>query len=232
MVSHCHISVAKNTLLKIEDKIPWKVNKLAYTFGSIAPDINCVYPVHTINSTLKRFRRKLVRVINSSNNLVRSFTLGVIMHYICDYFSLMHNNSNHDIRHRIYEKSMTKHLKNHRLFLNYSDKELEIKWNNIENAIINSTFNANTDDAGSFVERLANDQYENINTILNMMLSMHTEYITEAEPNSKVTTSESIKWFTDNTRMQIDLAYACKVCEHIGKMITNPYCEYTRVVTA
>ena len=72
MFKICHIWVAGKTLDSIQSKVDWKINRAAYLFGSVAPDINYVYPVHTFNSTFNRFKKKIKRAEKSNTNIIKS----------------------------------------------------------------------------------------------------------------------------------------------------------------
>lgn len=106
MIKRVHLMIAKELI----DENTRKIDKMAYLFGSIAPDINCIYPMHTYNKTKKRFKRKFRRFIRSRHSVIRSFTAGVLTHYICDYFCYAHNREKVDVWHAMYERNMEKYI--------------------------------------------------------------------------------------------------------------------------
>lgn len=107
-----HINIASYIYDKhnLKDK---GIYRLQYLFGSIAPDLNCVYPAHRLSTTERRFSKRLDRVNNINNKMIKSFTLGVITHYICDYFCIAHNNESLGIKHKAYETGLWKEFKEH-----------------------------------------------------------------------------------------------------------------------
>ena len=132
MLKASHIIVADKILQDVQCQMNWRVNRTAYLFGSIAPDLNCIYPAHSITATIKRFRKKLNRVNKSESTIIKSFTLGVIMHYICDYFCYAHNRRMPDPKHSIYERLLKKHIKNHEEQLGEVPDSLINQWNEIK----------------------------------------------------------------------------------------------------
>lgn len=87
------------------------VLKAAFLFGSIAPDLNCVYPAHRLSTTEKRFMTRLLFVKKFRNTVLRSFVMGIITHYICDYFCFAHNHETLGLPHKKYETGLYQEFK-------------------------------------------------------------------------------------------------------------------------
>lgn len=83
--------------------------------GSVAPDLRCVLPSHRITTTGKRFIRRLYKVKNFKSGYRRSFWMGVILHYVCDYFCLAHNSDKikSGLGHTMYETELNRFIKEH-----------------------------------------------------------------------------------------------------------------------
>ena len=84
------------------------INRLAYLLGSISPDINCVYPAHRIKTTFKRYKLRIKLESLIHNQVLKSYLLGIITHYTCDYFCYAHNNESAGYHHKRYEKELIK----------------------------------------------------------------------------------------------------------------------------
>lgn len=214
MLKTSHLKVADNTLNIIQSKINWKINRKAYLFGSIAPDFNCVFPTHTIKGTFKRFKHKLYRMENSGSNLVKSFTLGVITHYICDYFCYAHNLSHPNPKHALYERYMREHIEMHNKLVNLECEKLEEQWKNIQEHIIESSNNNNNID--NILESITNGGFDHIEYIMELVDNMHSEYIN----NTK--NLDAKKWYYSLDKIELDLEYATFMCEKIAMLILNP----------
>lgn len=80
--------------------------------GSVAPDVKCIFPKHRIDVTKYRFIKRIERV-EKCRGFIRAFWIGVVFHYICDYFCLAHNSLSikPGFEHTCYELSLNKELK-------------------------------------------------------------------------------------------------------------------------
>lgn len=107
-----HLEIG-NKILDTEVLDSSKINRAAYLFGNVAPDFNCVYPAHRLKTTEKRFMKRLKRMEKASTSIVRSFTLGVITHYICDYFCYAHNIESLGVPHKKYETNLYNYYEAH-----------------------------------------------------------------------------------------------------------------------
>lgn len=105
-----HLEIARRALDKNKDT-KYRVYKAVYLIGSIAPDINVVFPKHCIQFTLKRLSKRLKLIDKTSSNLIKSFFVGVVTHYICDYFCYVHNIKYNGSKHITYEKLVAKKVR-------------------------------------------------------------------------------------------------------------------------
>lgn len=229
MLKVTHIAIAKRTLAYIEKTCKVRLNKTAYLFGSIAPDINCVYPTHTVDNTLKRFKKRILRVDNSSNNLIISFTLGVITHYICDYFCYAHNLKRVDPMHAVYERLLREHIKLHEKSISIScGDELTEQWEMIKEHIAES-ISSNKDEEiteerlGKVIEAVHYRSADHIEYIIETLMDMHKTYMEESE------SFEIDKWYKQKIRMIHDEQYSEFMCNRILTLILNPNIELQRI---
>lgn len=124
-----HVSLARHiTGQEIEIR-----HKAAFKMGSIVPDLvpSFITKKHEINETFNIVEKKMEKVVNSYDSskgltLIRTKDLGVITHYIADYFTFPHNKeypgSLKD--HVIYEKELKHEL---RTFIRSIDVDMPIE---------------------------------------------------------------------------------------------------------
>lgn len=220
-----HIIVANEVLDTIQGSIDWKISKRAYLFGSIAPDINCVYPAHTINATYNRFRKRLNRMDKSSSIMIKSFTLGVITHYICDYFCYAHNIYKLDTKHHVYEKIMKQHLAKHDGILTDTNSELYKQWNEMKQHIVESMYTS--EDGESVSDKIGNisiNGADHIKYILELTNTMHESYI------EKTRSIDEARWYTSLEKMRNDVEYSAFMCKGIAMLLLNPSKELGCIV--
>ena len=102
-----HLDVGERILEKLKiDGYGGYLNSRAFLLGNISPDLNCVYPAHRLTTTEKRLYRKLKVAFDIDIKMIRSFTLGVITHYVCDYFTFAHAAEKIGMKHKTYESSL------------------------------------------------------------------------------------------------------------------------------
>lgn len=213
MTAAAHIKVASKTLKDVEDKLTWKINKKAYLFGSIAPDVNCAFPLHTINNTLNRFEKRLERIDKSNSNIIKSFTLGVVTHYICDYFCYAHTMDLYGLKHWIYEKVMRKHLKNHAENIQNLTDSLEFKWESIQSHV-------NVEEIQRYTKVCTE---VHVNYIIDILTGMHNEYLNTIDSNIDK------EWFKSLKQMDEDIQYATFMCRRIASLILDLGLENMRL---
>ena len=109
-------------------------NKKAYLLGSMAPDLNCIYPAHRLDTTKKRFCTHVKRVDNGLSGVIKSFELGVITHYICDYFCYAHSIESIGPKHVMYENLLKKYFMEYKqdALQGIERKELHNIWNRLK----------------------------------------------------------------------------------------------------
>lgn len=105
-----HFQIGQAIYEKLNTEQEHKINRIAYLFGNVAPDFNCVYPAHRVTTTKRAYKRHLKRIEKTKSKIIRSFTLGMITHYTCDYFCYAHNNESLGARHKKYETGLFRHF--------------------------------------------------------------------------------------------------------------------------
>ena len=91
----------------------FKINRTAYIIGNMLPDINCIYPAHRLSTTENKMYKKLVKIDNTDNYIIKSLKLGIINHYICDYFCYAHVIESIGMKHKRYETNLYKYYTEH-----------------------------------------------------------------------------------------------------------------------
>lgn len=184
----------------------FNVNRIAYLFGTIAPDLNCIYPAHRLKTTEDRFYKRLRRVDKASTDLVKSFTLGVITHYICDYFCFAHNIESLGIPHREYESNLYKHYESHLSEMtdsydNLLNHWLHFKQESQEKCLVDNSLNSEA----------------HADFIMNQLKNMNELYMSSASLSKKD------DWTTKVEQMQKDIEYATFMIEHLLGMVLEPF---------
>lgn len=207
-----HINIALNTLESIQEQVEYKINKPAYLLGSIAPDLNVAIPTHNIKSTIKRFRKRIELVEKLNPGIIQSFTLGIVMHYICDYFCYAHNINKIVPGHAVYEIYLQKHI----------NKQMEL----IETAETIDTLsnlyghiNETIEIEGNYqktMEKLAVENVEHIDSLVHILVEMNKIYL---EISNKQTRD---RWELGGVRIEIDTFFASMMCENIAiELLSN-----------
>lgn len=148
-------------------------------------------PPHRLVNTEKRFYNKLLRLSNTSNNLIKSFTLGVITHYICDYFCYAHNIKSLGIKHRKYENNLFKYYKEH-------INELENSYENIKDVLKENT-----------QKILLNNKDKHFDLILEQIKYMNNYYM------KKAGTLIDNNWIYKLTQLQLDNQFSTFMVEYV-----------------
>lgn len=181
------------------------VNKTAYLLGNIAPDLNCIYPAHRVKTTEKRFYKRLLRIDNTSINMLRSFTLGVVTHYVCDYFCYAHNMESIGLRHKEYETNLYKYYKSH--------KDEIYEHNNLLKEIWEQHIEKCREDVVRDNELTTSEHCE---FILEQVKLMNATYM------NKVNKELSDGWTVRKKQMHMDMEYATFMVEKITDLILEP----------
>lgn len=220
MLKVSHMRIARETLNKIESHIDWKINRKAYILGSIIPDLNCAFPTHTINNTLNRFRKRLIRMDNTGSNFIKSFTLGIITHYICDYFCYAHNLNFPNPKHAVYERVMRAHIRKHEEVIGNWGDDLVKQWELIkEHTIVLIKENDNINSIEDTILRIQYDSKDHVEYIIDTVKDMHKKYI------SQTIDLDALSWYKSLNKIQLDIDYATFMCERIALLILAPNIE-------
>lgn len=205
MTRTAHIAVGKMALEHTSLKTDLEVYRRIYLFGCIAPDINFIYPLHNIQCTPKRFMKRIERMKKIKSKVIRSFTLGVIMHYICDYFTLAHNNSSYGPKHTIYERLMSHKVKTEEITFDSDMKTIEDFWNQAVSQY----------ESGESCEfdKLVETQSLQSSDIFELVKNMNRQYL------KYVRDKANENWCTDKTQMRTDLDWSLFMCERVGELV-------------
>lgn len=223
MIAPAHIKIGKKALEETSINKDYEIYRKVYLFGCIAPDINFIYPLHNIQCTPKRFIKRIERMGKIKSKVIRSFTLGVIMHYICDYFCLAHNNQSYGAKHTLYERLMSHKLTIHEASMDNLDKTLEDYWR----VAIEKYENGGICDIDRIIEEQETQRINRINKVVEMaslhklssidifklVKNMNEQYIDYVKSQAKN------NWFTDVSQMQTDLNWSLFMCERIGELV-------------
>jgi hypothetical protein len=182
-----------------------KINRIAYLFGNVAPDLNCVYPAHRLKTTEKRFYNRLMRIDKSNFTWMKSFTLGVVTHYVCDYFCYAHNIESIGIKHKAYETNLWQYYNSHLAEIEKDKSGLNDLWNKL----LIKSHNNNVEN-----DELTNETH--CNMILDTVKLMNKTYMTNSNDASDK------DWMNKKNQMKLDLEYATFMIEQITNLITQP----------
>jgi len=112
MITNTHILFSKVLYENCLEDLNFKLDRYKFMYGNIKPDIFCNYfkDNHTIKGSIEIVKEHSQKLINGNNNISRfSVELGVICHYVCDYFCIYHTDeyaNNNIFKHIIYEKKL------------------------------------------------------------------------------------------------------------------------------
>lgn len=210
-----HIMIGKELLnsTKLKDL---NVNKVAYLIGSIAPDLNCVYPAHRLTTTEHRFYKRLERIFRTNSLMIKSFTLGVITHYICDYFCYAHNIESIGFKHKEYEKGLYKYYLTHQNMLKTAENNIKLDSNQL---------------------KIHNNMKNYCNNIILQLKRINNQYIKEAYNYDNIhsvkgkirksITDKSEFWTQRKDQMQLDIRYAFDTSRIVMWLVANQLISQT-----
>lgn len=201
-----HISIGKKVL---ESDIidTFKVNKAAYLIGNIAPDLNCIYPAHRLKSTEKRFYRRLRKMDSSCSPIIKSFVLGVITHYICDYFCFAHNNKSLGALHRKYESNLYEYYNAH-------FDEMDCSFDRMMNAwLLFKDKSRHKYEVDSTLDSKAHCEF-----IIEQVKDMNKLYLNGVSLNNK-----GRNWTVDVSQMSKDIKYSYFMIINTLPLILEPF---------
>lgn len=111
-----HGKIGKLLAEELINKGYTEINKGKFVWGCIMPDIVLSYRIsfHTKKENMEDVKEIISMIIDNNNNLIEnniSIKLGVMVHYLCDFFTYTHNeNYNRNlICHELYEQ--VQHIK-------------------------------------------------------------------------------------------------------------------------
>lgn len=200
-----HIAVAMKTYKDIESINKSRlIYEIAYAIGSIAPDLNCMYPAHRLHDTCKRFQRKVEKLDRQGDRrgdnrgtILRAFRLGTLTHYICDYCCYAHSNESTGRIHIKYEMGLFKRF----LRTRGNRAVAGIDWHNIEERV---------------GRRIGNEKNEHPNKVM--------AYLEEVDRVYRAA-SERLHihgdWINSIEQWDIDICYAFEVSRKILPMIDD-----------
>lgn len=180
--------------------------KIPFLIGNIAPDINCVYPAHRLNTTEKRFYKKLKFTASTDSLLMKSFILGIITHYICDYFCYAHNNESLGVKHKKYETNLWNYYKAHLSELEETPNKIRKLW--IKNKRISIDNNCVSTSLST------EDQCK---MIFEQLKRMNTEYMQHTE------VSKRFNWEHAERQLRYDMQYIIFMAKNIDSLIMEPF---------
>lgn len=107
-----HIRIALRVMQDNNIKMS-TAEKWALKIGSVAPDIYIFIKWHKACSTIKNIMYHFKTVENTKRRLIYFFQVGIITHYICDYYCKAHNYlpMMPFIKHWAYEKRLGRYIK-------------------------------------------------------------------------------------------------------------------------
>jgi len=96
-----HFSIAKRMCAKIKG-LGFHLNEKAFLFGNIFPDLihSYIWCRHEYHNSRGYIRKKIENL--KKRPFFFSFQLGIVTHYICDYFCYPHSS--------VYDKGMVQHI--------------------------------------------------------------------------------------------------------------------------
>ncbi|MEQ8174235.1 MAG: zinc dependent phospholipase C family protein [Syntrophomonadaceae bacterium] len=121
MLSQTHWLIGDTVAHIASEQIPGRINKLAFCWGSVLPDLVRPYSLipHTINGSEALLTKLLnqTELIQSKGVWTLSMHLGIISHLVSDYFCLAHNETSLEalVPHAIYEAKLHSSINGRRL---------------------------------------------------------------------------------------------------------------------
>lgn len=184
----------------------YKLMKTPFLIGNIAPDLNCVYPAHRLVTTEHRFYKRLKVSASTEFIMLKSFTLGVITHYICDYFCYAHNNESVGVKHKKYETNLWNYYNAHLRELEETPVRILNEWKKNKELSIEN----NLDNNELRVE-------EQCQIILEQIKRMNDEYMQHTQVDKRK------NWEQLESQLKYDMQYIIFMASHIDMLIMDPF---------
>ena len=200
-----HIKIARITAENLKNNVDknFKLDKIVFYLGSIYPDLNCIYPAHRLSSTSNRISKKIKLIDRYEDGIIKSFNLGIITHYISDYFCYAHNNKSLGIKHREYEKGLNNFFNKNNI---EKDNRLINEWNVAKNSIKEQVF--------KYTDTMDSNLHAHI--ILEQIIALNSKY---KEKSNNFNDSE---WILNKNQWKTDIQYTLFMCENILSLILEP----------
>ncbi len=124
MFIRSHLKIAEAVIGAVEVHLPFKINGMAFRLGSILPDLMPASPDHVIEKSFD-YVASLIgelepgKIITGNAGMDGNFfiKLGIIAHYLTDYFCYVHNDAcyTHFLKHYRYENHLHRELNSYNL---------------------------------------------------------------------------------------------------------------------
>lgn len=177
----------------------FNINKKTYLLGNIMPELILIKHSYKFNTTKNRLHKLIKMIDSSSTNIVKSFTLGLITHYICDYFCYGNNPESSGVSNREYEDSLYKYYKSH----------LDEIMDNKDDLLSNWLYFKEQSKEKCIKDQCLTSQ-SHIEFIVNQINSMRTVY----KNSDELTTIEHI---------QRDIKYSTFMIKHVLTIVLEPF---------
>jgi len=97
MIVNTHLLISQILYKHISNQVNFKLDRVAFAYGNIKPDLinKDINHSHTLQESLSSVN-KYSKELMSENVSIKEFSrsLGVICHFVCDYFCLYHRDGN------------------------------------------------------------------------------------------------------------------------------------------
>lgn len=116
MITNTHIIFSRILYENCLKSLNFKLNKHRFMYGNIKPDIFCNHlkDNHTLDGSIELVAEYSKRLMECKFDISRfSVDLGVICHYVCDYFCIYHTNKyagRNIFQHISYERKLHNNL--------------------------------------------------------------------------------------------------------------------------
>ncbi|WP_434512789.1 zinc dependent phospholipase C family protein [Desulfitobacterium sp. AusDCA] len=133
MIIYTHLGFGKILYRYLLQDLNFKLDKKEFIYGNIKPDIknDDINAEHTMDGSINNLLIFSQKIINNYSNIATfSMALGIVCHYICDYFCTYHNGlykKKNIFEHLVYETYLhvqfTKMVLTRKIKLNFCKNE-------------------------------------------------------------------------------------------------------------
>lgn len=109
MIVDTHLLISKILYNYLSNQMNFRLNRLAFAYGNIKPDFNNkdINHSHTLDESLHSVNKYSEELVSRNISIKEfSMSLGVICHFVCDYFCIYHREGNEKkgiFEHLVYE---------------------------------------------------------------------------------------------------------------------------------